>query len=231
MKKRLLSWILTLTLVLSLVPGMTITASAWGNTSYDDLLNAISNQTLLDNRDGGSIYDDESGYFAIDGNKITNSDSRHAQIASGNSTKDFTFNNPPQSDSSCATFFRIVLKPSEASRMLTFKVNLPDNNGTYERDGVFRLFIFNSAVPYVDNSAQHSYRYAAYKKYDTTQGGMAIREFADYDGVSVYAQTSLSWAVNVGLIKGSNNKLMPHGDATRAQVAAILMRLIQNTKE
>jgi hypothetical protein len=75
------------------------------------------------------------------------------------------------------------------------------------------------------------YRYAAYKKYDTTQGGMAIREFADYDGVSVYAQTSLSWAVNVGLIKGSNNKLMPHGDATRAQVAAILMRLIQNTKE
>lgn len=75
------------------------------------------------------------------------------------------------------------------------------------------------------------YRYASYKKYDTTQGGMAIREFADYDGVSVYAQTSLSWAVNVGLIKGNNNKLMPHGDATRAQVAAILMRLIQNTEK
>ncbi|WP_312939216.1 YDG domain-containing protein, partial [Oscillibacter sp.] len=157
MKKRLLSWLLTLTLVLSLVPGMTITASAWGKTSYDELLNAISNQTLLDNRVGGSIDNDDSGYFAVDGKKITNSDSRHAQIASGNSTKDFTFNNPPQSDSSCATFFRIVLKPSEISRMLTFKVNLPDNNGTYYHDGVFRLFIFNSEVPYVDNSPQHSY--------------------------------------------------------------------------
>ncbi|WP_027400490.1 YDG domain-containing protein [Anaerovorax odorimutans] len=157
MKKRLLSWLLTLTLVLSLVPGMTITASAWGKTSYDALLNAISNQTLLENRVGGSIDDDDSGYFAIDGTKITNSDSRHAQIASGNSSKDFTFNNPPQSDSSCATFFRIVLKPSETSRMLTFKVNLPNNNGTYYHDGVFRLFIFNSQVPYVDNSAQHSY--------------------------------------------------------------------------
>ncbi|ADZ84850.1 hypothetical protein [Cellulosilyticum lentocellum] len=156
MKKRLLSWILTLTLVLSLVPGMTITASAWGNTSYDDLLNAISNQTLLDNRYGGSINDDDSGYFAIDGDKITNSDSRNAQISSGNSTKDFTFKNPPQSDSSCATFFRIVLKPSEASRMLTFNVNLPDK-GDYEYDGVFRLFIFDSPVPYVDNSPQHSY--------------------------------------------------------------------------
>ena len=156
MKKRLLSWILTLTLVLSQVPGMTITAWAWGNTSYGDLLNAISNQTLLDNRYGGSIYDDDSGYFAVYGNKITNSDSRNAQISSGNSTKDFTFKNPPQSDSSCATFFRIVLKPSEASRMLTFKVDLPDK-GDYDYDGVFRLFIFDSPVPYVDNSPQHSY--------------------------------------------------------------------------
>lgn len=75
------------------------------------------------------------------------------------------------------------------------------------------------------------YRYAAYKKYDTTQGGMTIREFEDYDSISGYAQTPLSWAVNVRLIKGSNNKLMPRGDATRAQVAAILMRLIQHTKE
>lgn len=75
------------------------------------------------------------------------------------------------------------------------------------------------------------YRYAAYKKYDTTQGGVDIREFADYDSITGYAQTPLSWAVNAGLIKGSNDKLMPHGDATRAQVAAILMRLIQNTEQ
>lgn len=28
------------------------------------------------------------------------------------------------------------------------------------------------------------YRYAAYKGYDTTQGGMAVREFADYEEIS-----------------------------------------------
>lgn len=31
------------------------------------------------------------------------------------------------------------------------------------------------------------YRYAQYMGYDTTQGGMAIREYADYGQVSSYA--------------------------------------------
>jgi len=72
------------------------------------------------------------------------------------------------------------------------------------------------------------YRYAQYKSYDTTQGGMAIREFTDYDSVSEYALTALAWTVNAGLIQGSNNSIMPFGSATRAQVATILQRFFQN---
>jgi len=72
------------------------------------------------------------------------------------------------------------------------------------------------------------YRYATYKKYDTTQGGMAIREFSDYDSISKYALTALDWTVNAGLIQGSNNYVMSSGSATRAQVATILMRFCQN---
>lgn len=72
------------------------------------------------------------------------------------------------------------------------------------------------------------YRYAQYKGYDTTQGGMAIREFADYDGIPAYAMEALGWTVNTGLMQGSGGKLMPKGNATRAQVAAILQRFDQN---
>ena len=72
------------------------------------------------------------------------------------------------------------------------------------------------------------YRYAQYKGYDTTQGGMAIREFTDYDGISEYAMPALGWAVNAGLMQGSGNQIMPFGTAARAQVATILMRFIQN---
>lgn len=68
------------------------------------------------------------------------------------------------------------------------------------------------------------YRYAKYKGYDTTQGGMAIREFADYGNISEYALPMLAWTVNTGLIQGSYNNIMPKETATRAQVAAILVR-------
>lgn len=68
------------------------------------------------------------------------------------------------------------------------------------------------------------YRYAQYKGYDTRQGGMAIREFADYENISEYALPTLAWAVNTELIQGSGNNLMPKNSASRGQVAAILMR-------
>jgi hypothetical protein len=72
------------------------------------------------------------------------------------------------------------------------------------------------------------YRYAQYKSYDTTQGGMETREFADYDSISEYALPALGWSVNAGLMQGSDNNLMPSGSATRAQVATILQRFCQN---
>lgn len=72
------------------------------------------------------------------------------------------------------------------------------------------------------------YRYAQSKGYDTTQGGMAIREYADFEQISDYAVEAMTWAVNTGLISGtSTTTLSPQGLATRAQVATILMRFIE----
>lgn len=72
------------------------------------------------------------------------------------------------------------------------------------------------------------YRYAQYKGYDTTQGGMAIREFDDYESISDYAMGAMAWAVNTGLVKGDSNLLYPNGTATRAELAAMLHRFAEN---
>jgi len=74
------------------------------------------------------------------------------------------------------------------------------------------------------------YRYSQYKDYDTTQGGMTIREFEDYESISEYALHAMAWTVNTGLIQGSENNLSPKQSATRAQVATILMSFIQMVK-
>lgn len=76
------------------------------------------------------------------------------------------------------------------------------------------------------------YRYAVYQGYDTTQGGMAVREFEDYDQISDFALSSVAWTVNAGLVCGAGNALLqPKDIATRAQVAAVLTRFLENVAE
>lgn len=71
------------------------------------------------------------------------------------------------------------------------------------------------------------YRYAQLMKYDTAQGGMAVREASDYSKISPNAMTAVTWAVNTQIFQGSSNKLNPKGAASRAQVATFLMRFCQ----
>ena len=73
------------------------------------------------------------------------------------------------------------------------------------------------------------WRFAQHTGYDTTQGGMAIREYADYEQISDFALEALDWAVSAGIIGGTSaTTLSPSGSATRAQVAVILMRFCQD---
>ena len=74
------------------------------------------------------------------------------------------------------------------------------------------------------------YRYAETHGIDVTEGGMAIREFADFESVSSFAGPAMTWAVNTGLISGIDGKLVPQGLATRSQVATVLMRFAQLAK-
>lgn len=70
------------------------------------------------------------------------------------------------------------------------------------------------------------YRFAKAQGMDTTQGGMAVREFDDFEQVSDYAGEAMTWAVNTGILKGANNQLMPKTPCTRAQIVTMLQRLL-----
>ena len=73
------------------------------------------------------------------------------------------------------------------------------------------------------------YRYAVYKGYDVSIGeDTNILSYADFADLSEYAIPSMQWACGAGVITGvTDATLVPQGEATRAQVAAMLMRFCE----
>ena len=70
------------------------------------------------------------------------------------------------------------------------------------------------------------YRYAAYQGYDVSQRA-DLSGFGDASSISGYAQEALSWASAQGLVLGfEDGSLRPQGTASRAQIAAVLMRFL-----
>ena len=69
------------------------------------------------------------------------------------------------------------------------------------------------------------YRYADSLRIDTDTGFISNKyyDFSDYQTVPRYASKAMNWCVNKGIVNGSDGKLNPHGTATRAEVATILM--------
>ena len=72
------------------------------------------------------------------------------------------------------------------------------------------------------------YRYADFKDYDITKAA-DLSKFSDSDEISSYAVNPLKWANANELVTGKGNGILdPQGEATRAQVAAILHRFCEN---
>lgn len=76
------------------------------------------------------------------------------------------------------------------------------------------------------------YRYAQYKKYNVSVGeDTNILSYDDAQSISSYAIPAIQWACGAGVVTGkSGSKLDPKGNATRAEVAAMLMRFCENVK-
>ena len=72
------------------------------------------------------------------------------------------------------------------------------------------------------------YRYAQAKGYDTSVGeNTNILSYTDALEISEYAIPAMQWACGSGLVEGSNGSLNPRAKATRAEVATMLMRWME----
>ncbi|MBR1930005.1 MAG: Ig-like domain-containing protein [Lachnospiraceae bacterium] len=79
------------------------------------------------------------------------------------------------------------------------------------------------------------YSYAKLNNYDTTITDGIIDDFSDSAKVSDYAKEALSWAVSQGVMSGkgkagaakSEMRLDPIGNATRAECASMMMKVVQ----
>ena len=75
------------------------------------------------------------------------------------------------------------------------------------------------------------YRYAKSTGKDVSVGeDTNILSYTDATTVSEYAVPAMQWACGAGIVNGANGKLNPQNNATRAEVAAILMRYCENIK-
>ncbi len=68
------------------------------------------------------------------------------------------------------------------------------------------------------------YRYSRYKGYATDASG-SLERFTDAQSCSSYAVPALQWAVGAGILNGmTDGSLAPKGQATRAQIAQMMMK-------
>ena len=75
------------------------------------------------------------------------------------------------------------------------------------------------------------YNYANYKGYNTANT-RNLDTFTDKNEISKWARTTMSWAVDSGIIVGKyKNKLSPTDTATRAEVATMLKRFLERTEK
>lgn len=67
------------------------------------------------------------------------------------------------------------------------------------------------------------HRYAEKMGYDMSASA-SLAGFRDAGAVASWGTKAMSWAVGAGILNGSSGALLPNGDATRAEVAAMLHR-------
>lgn len=72
------------------------------------------------------------------------------------------------------------------------------------------------------------YGFAGYQGKDRTVESVTVLDgFTDASSVSEYAKTPMTWAVEQGLIAGSDNKINPKSTASRAEVATMLRGFLE----
>ena len=75
------------------------------------------------------------------------------------------------------------------------------------------------------------FRYAVKNGLEAVTLSENLTQFTDASDISAWAVSAMQWAVGQGLIQGSNGQLHPQANASRAEVAMILMRFCELMKK
>ena len=74
------------------------------------------------------------------------------------------------------------------------------------------------------------YRYSEVKALDVSASA-DLSGYTDVGGISIWALDALKWAVAEGIIRGrTDTAIAPQGTSTRAEVATIFMRYVENLR-
>lgn len=138
--------------------------------------------------------------------------------------------------------FAVILHRMEGTPDVEFTDRFPDvSDGTWFADAALWAADAELIGGYKDNGmfgpadaltreqmAAVLYRYASYKKYDTSVQA-DLSQYEDAEDVSAFAEEAMSWAVGAGIITGKEDKtrLDPQGSTNRAEAAVMLMRFMK----
>lgn len=83
-----------------------------------------------------------------------------------------------------------------------------------------------------EQAAAMLYRYMKFKNFETdVLEDTDISTYEDAENISAYAEKPMRWAVGFGLVSGiSDTELSPFGNTTRAQLAVLIVKLVEKTK-
>ena len=206
--KRFLSVLLSLCLVLGMLPGVAFAANNYSqftdvNTSdwYNEAVQYVSGQGLMSGTSATTFEPDASTTRGMIATILYRLEGSPAYLNSG-------YTDVPANE---------WYAPA-VSWAKTYNVVSGYGDGKFgPNDAISR-----------EQLASILFRYSQLKKYDTAMYG-DLTKYSDQGKISSYAKIPLSWAVGKGVITGiGDGTLDPQGGATRAQVAAILQRYMDN---
>ena len=80
-----------------------------------------------------------------------------------------------------------------------------------------------------EQAMQMIYNASRLTPYGEVTGADKIKNFIDYGTQSVWATSAVNFNINNGFIQGSNGHFNPKSNITRAETAAVVLRLLQKS--
>jgi hypothetical protein len=204
----------------------------------DDLLVPLSGSATIRIEDRAKAFTDvaDGAWYADAVRFVTG-----RELFNGTSETEFSPNAPMTRAMLVTVLYRLENEPETglaafsdvgADRYYARAVAWASENGIVE--GIGDGFFAPGAEITREQLAAILYRYAGAQGLDISVAG-DVSSFMDAKDVSAWASDALAWAVGSGIITGRSNpvgvELAPKDTATRAEVAAMIMRLIERIVE